>query len=242
MTIEPEKETLDESMEEIENAEPIETEATDVSAEADVVIHDPTNISRLAYIGFTIFDFIHLGSCGFLLYEAFRVRPINDLLASESIAEIVFAFLLIGFIAILAKNKANTRQTFHGIYSFAWLTAIASILVPATMRIPAIIQQDWSAPGAFFKLFDIVPIVLSLTLFVLFMLSLIGWKNTRGWNWVMPICMVLVLLLAGFQFFTVFINGIEDLPEVIAECTKAIAPIPAAIIGLVLSDNLDFRS
>lgn len=198
------------------------------------------SIYTRAFIGFTIFDFLHLSIAIALLVHAYLQRPMAAMAAAECMVEIVFSFLLMAFISALAHHKSNAT-TFHALYAYCWLVATASLLVPLTFAIPTLATGQWDALEESVALSSIiVSMSLAFVSFTLFLITLIFWEKRKRWNRIIVIALVAIMATATAQFCSEFFFGL-DAWELSLECVKDLAPVPAAILGLTLTANKNFQ-
>ena len=94
------------------------------------------------FIGFTIYDFVHLFCSTFLLISAYVHREGDWVLeASKASAEIAFSLLLMSFIISIVKNNED-RKTVQKAYGFAWLTACSGMALSSSFMIPYVLTEQ----------------------------------------------------------------------------------------------------
>lgn len=193
------------------------------------------------YIGFTIFDVLHIVCAIVLLVFAVQKSPINEMEAAECNVEIIMSLLLIAFIASLAKFQAN-KELFHASYTFAWLCALASIMIPLSFSIPEIIYATWEGHKEIAAtLVLIFALVLSFVAFAIFLVSLFFKKKPRYWNDVVHVALILVLVLSTLCVVEDFLLEERTPVERVFCCIKDLAPVVPAVLGLSLWKNRDFH-
>ncbi len=199
---------------------------------------DTKTVSRRAYIGFTIFDIIHVICSVTMLVIACIRTPIDELVVAECNVEIIFALLLVTFITALAKPDKH-HESFHGLYTFAWLVALASIFTPASFMIPYIIVMSWSGIEAVSIAFEGLSILLCFASALAMFLAIRFSTNSVHWKKAIRIGLILTLIFTTVAFVTVFLVRKEPW-EIAIEGVKSLAPLPPAILGLTLSRNSHF--
>ncbi len=201
---------------------------------------NPANINRRAFIGFTLFDAIHIICAVILMIHAYSTNPINSLLAAESGVEIVFSLLLVVLIACLAEHNEH-HEYFHAMYTFAWLVAIASLLIPSTFSIPEIVAFDWTnRDESVLVTIAILVIILYLVIFVLLALTTFTSRKVRRWNHLIHISLILVLVTAVLKITFEIIFPIDNF-ETIVTIIKDLAPVAPVVISFSLWNNRNFQ-
>ena len=198
--------------------------------------HKELMVNERAFLGFTIFDIVHILCAVALLIFAFVYKPVDAVKVAESCTEIVMSLLLIAFIDALAKHDEYSKG-FKRIYTFAWLVLVASLLIPATFMIPEFFEGQWPEPEvARYLTLLIIRLVLILSVFVVLMLTIFDHLHKIGWLRIMHIAMVLTILYSAFSLTIAFFT-IENVAEGIVEFIKETAPLVPSIIGLTLWRN-----
>lgn len=204
--------------------------------QVETKIHFP----HRTFIGFSIFDFLHLTSAIAILVMALTKQPIDEIEAAQCNVEIVFSFLLIAFIASLAKFQAN-KELFHASYTFAWLCALASILIPLSFSIPEIIYAEWQGHQEIAAIVVLIlALALSFVVFAMFMFSLVVRKHFTQWNSVIHVALILILILSGLCLAEDILLSHSPW-QLVFEVVKDLAPCVPAVLGISLWKNRDFR-
>lgn len=98
--------------------------------------------ASIGFLGFSIFDFIHLVTATFALVYAYCQRPILEMDAACSSVEICFAFLLITFVLTMVK-KTHQAASLRRYFGFCCVVASLAVFVPSTFWIPETVNGDW---------------------------------------------------------------------------------------------------
>jgi len=189
-------------------------------------------VSRRAYLGFTVFDLVHIACAITLIVFASNERPIDALEFAESLVEIIFSLLLMTFIAVLAKHNHN-RQQFNTLYTFAWLVATASLLSSSVFFVPEILMGTWSATEVLSLTLELVALTLGLVTFALTMVALLLSRNAAKWKRAMIAPLIAVMVFASAQCACNFAL-IKEVPILLVECVKDLVPFVPAIMGLIM--------
>ena len=198
------------------------------------------SIPRRGFIGFTIFDIIHIVCALALLIKVYASGSRDQLLAAECSVEIVFALLLVAFIDALAKHDTNVK-VFRALYTFAWLTAVASLFLPMSFAIPRLVYFDSTDPVELAEFAsDVIAMILTLSAFLLMLITMTGWKKATTWKKLMRVALILVICVSVAEFAMEFVGG-HDTFNLIVECISDLAPMIPAIIGLTLIRNENFN-
>ena len=200
-----------------------------------------TSMNTRAFVGFTVVDVIHVVCAVALLIYAYSSDPVLDLLAAQCGTEIVFSLLLVAFIASLAEHNEH-HDSFHALYTFAWLTALASLLVPSSFSIPELSTVNWTNHSeALVVTLDIAYIVCILAAFVCTFITSFVSKRNKTWNRLIHVSMILVLISVPLEICSVLLVG-EHQMTMVFESIKALAPIVPAVLSLTLWKNDEFRN
>lgn len=136
---------------------------------------------RRAYIGFTIFDAIHI-ICGIVLIVlGCRSNPIDAFAIAEHSVIILLSILLIAYIAALAK-PSHDHDAFHGAYTYAWLVATAGIIVPSLFSIPYIAMGEWEFSVYAAIGLEVAALVVAAIIFAIFFLVLFNYRKQKFWR------------------------------------------------------------
>ena len=211
----------------------------DVDNDTESMNLELRRFARNAYIGFSILDIIHIVCSVLVLIYIYANDAVHPIVAAECCVEIVFSLLLIAFIAALAKK--SDHETFHALYTYSWLVAVASMLVPMTFAIPEIVAGNWADHYEAIGLTtSLVSMVLILISFLLLLATMFDWKNAVSWNKLIRVALVLVIVSSLAEFGMEFTLGKSNF-ELVVNCIKDLAPLVPAIMGLVLRSNAYFR-
>ena len=194
---------------------------------------------RRAYIGFSVFDIIHVASSIFLIVHCYNQPIIDVVQIAESTIIIVFSMLLMAFIAVLAKRELNPKM-FHSFYSFAWLVASASLLVYPAFSFPEAIVGGYEESEAVALTLSAINAMFALGVFLFFGATLFVSQQSRRWNAFIHIGTVLACVLATSLFVTEFFIKMEPVERVF-ECAEDVALLVPAIIGISMFNNPAFR-
>jgi len=194
---------------------------------------------RRAYIGFSVFDIIHVASSIFLIVHCYNQPVIDVVHIAESTITIVFSLLLIAFIAVLAKRELNPKM-FHSFYSFAWLVASASLLVYPAFSFPEALVGGYEESEAVALTLSAINALFALGVFLFFGATLFVSQQSRRWNAFIHIGTVLACVLATSLFVTEFFIKMEPVERVF-ECAEDVALLVPAIIGISMFNNPAFR-
>lgn len=203
--------------------------------------------NRFNFFGFAIFDIIHI-VVGIALYIFFMVIHAEDapneysLDLAECIVKVILAVVLIGFVDILAE-KRNSSEPPARYFSFAWIVASASLLIPSMFELSFLPHVERN----FAWHMTIAIICVEAAMFLSFFISLLGIKNDNVYKGSCYIGMLL-FAISGLLELTVlytthhFGNG-QEIFEAILETIEHTAPFLLAGFGMVgmikadLSDN-----
>ncbi len=198
-----------------------------------------TKFPGRTFIGFTIFDALHIICAVAKLVLAFNEPVVDEIIIAQCNVEIVLSLLLFAFIASLAKFQSN-KELFHASYTYAWLCAFASVMVPLSFLIPRLLEATWEGHQEIAQyVLLIIALVLSLILFCVFLASLIFKKKSRRWTNIIRVALILVLVLPPLTLTLDILVGGQPF-DVALECIKDLAPVFPAVIGLSLWGNRDF--
>ena len=196
-------------------------------------------VPKRAYIGFTVFDAIHIICSLTMIVMGYLKRPINEMEIAEHSVVILFSLLLIFYIANLAEHN-HDRKSFHGLYSFAWLVAVASLMVPSIFDFPLVAQGEWEESVYVAWTLGFVSVGLTLGIFVLMFIILGLNRKAKPWNHLIHIALTLILVLSAVLFVSEFFVEM-DVVERAMSCIEDLAPVVPAVLGITMFGDRRFR-
>lgn len=201
-----------------------------------------TVINRRAFLGFTAFDIIHLVCAVSMMIFAYLQNPIKQMLAAECGTEIALSLLLVAFIKSLAEQNHH-HDSFHALFTFAWLTAAASLFLPASFTIPEVFAVNWDdareVAAINLNMFYLGVALIAFALLVV--CSFMNNKRSKRWNVLIRIAMVLILVSVPLEIASKLIMPEEPFVAVFATI-KALAPITPAILCFTLWKEPSFAT
>lgn len=193
---------------------------------------------RRAYIGFTIFDAIHI-ICGIVLIVlGCRSNPIDAFAIAEHSVIILLSILLIAYIAALAK-PSHDHDAFHGAYTYAWLVATAGIIVPSLFSIPYIAMGEWEFSVYAAIGLEVAALVVAAIIFAIFFLVLFNYRKQKFWRRAIWLPLSLIILLSILLFVSEFFVDVS-VEERVFDCVEDLAPIIPAVLGFTMFRNKGF--
>ncbi len=159
-------------------------------------------------IGFTLYDLLHL-TCGiYFLITAFASKNGNwEMDVAASVTEIGMAILLITFVSTLVAKEYRPEDASQH-YSYCWLIASMSIILPEIFEIPYLLSESSGVSASL----GIALLSVSGVAFIFFLISCFETTNAGIWR---------VLDWIGLALFTTV--GILLLAQHIAE--KSYTPV-----------------
>ena len=112
--------------------------------------------ASIAFIGFSIFDILHIVAATVVLVFAYTQRPIREMDAACSSVELCFAALLILFVVTLAKRQDDPAKLRNS-FTFCCIVVALAVFVPASFWLPELIHGDWGVS-------EEVPMLIMVTL------------------------------------------------------------------------------
>ena len=101
--------------------------------------------ARIAFIGFSLFDVIHLTVAMIVLIYSYSQRPVLETGAFVSSVELCFVVLLSMFdISMIKRSNQKHAHMVRRNFGYCCLLASMAIFVPSTFLIPEIVHGDWS--------------------------------------------------------------------------------------------------
>ena len=146
------------------------------------------------FLGFTIYDFIHLLCSTSIMITAFVHQDAEwTLEVTKASSEIAFSLLLMAFIISMVKTSYD-EQVKRRAYSFAWLTASAGTSLSGFFMVPYVLTESQLR-----SIFDVelgcflAAAILTMAAFVLFFVGLFISPGKLAKHIVMCIGMALML-------------------------------------------------
>ena len=188
------------------------------------------------FLGFTIYDLIHLICSSILLGLAYAHRSGDWLVeASKASAEIMISLLLVAFILTMAKKRENPKEVEKAFY-FAWLTAAAGLALSSSCMIPYLIEEAaWRVPVDPELACFGVAIGLTFTAFILFFASLFVRPEKMPKHVLCVVAMFLILLSVPLSIVGDCLYNHEPFERVVAILVDL---APLFMIGIGLSSEL----
>lgn len=149
---------------------------------------------HLSFFGFTVFDIGHIILSVFMLIWALSTRGEGyeeDI--AEAIILLVFAALLFSFVDGLVERHISVKS-FRRFYSYAFLCATASLLVPLAIAFPKAVQFQRSV--FVWDLMEMIAFFTTTTALVFFFVSLFFRADHANWRFT---------VLVGIVFFFIYV-------------------------------------
>jgi hypothetical protein len=160
--------------------------------------------AHLSFLGFTIFDAGHIVlAIFFLIWSLIRRGPDYQEDITESIILLIFAVLLLSFVEGLAQHHIAV-SSFRRYYSYAFLCASASLLVPLAITIPEAIHFEFNFV---FELTETIAFFVTLAALALFFASLFFQKRHFAWRLITAIGVILFLAYTPLMVVGTFFRG-----------------------------------
>ena len=99
--------------------------------------------AHYSFLGFTIFDSIHLPCAIIMLVYSYLQYPILEMDAACSMVEIGLAVLLVVFDATLAKKDHGSAAALRRNVGYCALVAACSDFIPVSFWLPELVHGDW---------------------------------------------------------------------------------------------------
>jgi len=145
--------------------------------------------TKFDYIGFSIYDVIHIAfAIAFLVLAYWHKAEGYEIESAECATELVFSLLLIVFIKELVEKPE--KSTLRRFYTFAWVSASAALFLPETFSLPSLVNGLNGAR----EIFQLCCILSTAIAFFLFLAALFQSDTGRNWN---------LLMIVGIGFFFV---------------------------------------
>lgn len=191
--------------------------------------------SSIAFLGFSIFDMIHIIVASHVLVYAYSQRPIMEMDAASSAVELSFSFLLILYIVSMIrrhKEAARVRRNF----SFCHLIASLSVFLPATFLIPEVVHGDWGTVHETTEwVMVIVYAVLAFLSVVLYAVAQLVDERTPGgleWRIFLIIGSIVFILAAGTGVGVTVMENKFPTWLIVMDCIGKAGPIVPAILTI----------
>ena len=205
---------------------------------------DPRNefksVNNRAFIGFTIFDVIHIVCAVILMVRAYQDSPIDAMLAAECGTEIVFSILLVAFIASLAEHNRH-HETFHALYTVAWLVAVASLLVPISFLIPEFFTfTPTNGIEVALLVLELASLLLFFASMVLLFIAAMKPNKIVMWNRLIHWALIITMVGTAAQIVIDCLHP-ENALILVLDIIKDCAPLVPGILGFTLWTNPKFK-
>ena len=190
------------------------------------------------FLGFAIFDFVHIIAAIYLLVHVLRHHEGEALELSECIIEIVLSLALIGFIDALAEKRDGPPD--NRFFTYAWLLASASLAIPSIINGFYLSEIEDTTALAF----KISLLCIDVTMFLLFFLSMFTSKYIRLWKVFLYLGMILfgisgIVGTVGFSLLEAFHeSGIHIAADIISLIKNTIPVVPS-VLGLISLYRVD---
>lgn len=183
----------------------------------------PRRINAYSLLGFSIFDLIHIILGLYFFERAFREQgEAFQFDVAESSTEMVCSILLLLFILVIAKPNTHPEER-HQFYTFAWIIATVSVLLPEVFKIPLIIQNGHETLYLILVSLQIGFSVLALSSFAA---ALFLHTDNRHWLITMVVGIVLFFLLVPISLTaTIYESGEKGVYWTIFSIMINIAPL-----------------
>lgn len=189
------------------------------------------------FLGFTIYDVVHiLFGLYFLVFYILR-EPENHFEIAECIVEIVISVTLIGFIHAIAVSEHGDAM--NRTYTYAWLLACVSLLIPALFKGVSLIGTEIDAKG----IVTLAGLVVCVLMFAAFFTSLFVVKKRSLWMALLYLGMVFFGLSAILEFVGQFL---QTFPATLLEMInfgllliKYAVPLVPVILGITALYRVD---
>ena len=186
------------------------------------------------FIGFTIFDIVHIAIGLYFFIVGILYAPENHLEIAESIMEVVLSITLIVFIHGLADTGVR-EASFAKSYSFAWLMASASLLTPCLFKI---VEMDVvGTPG---YIINLILIAVNVLLYLVFFISIFARKNHVLWRALVFIGIILgalssivAIVLTINNVIITPISGFDSGLVFTLQIAKHLAPLVLSIMASI---------
>lgn len=158
---------------------------------------------ELNTLGFAIYDFIHIfAAIAFIIMiitgrdvtlDSGEVQADLAIELADEFTELILSFLLIFFVIFIFRSK--TQKTQMSYYTFAWLIASLSLLIPATFEIPALyIYHHGATYNAGIYVLRNFNLYLPLLAFFAFIFALFSVHDAKRWTIALT-CGIIAMLL-----------------------------------------------
>ena len=163
--------------------------------------------SQFRFIGFTIYDIIHIVFALFFIIYAFVEREHGfEIALAEEFSQLILAVILIGFLEVLRKENADAVEL-RNYFTFAWLIASSAQLIPLSIQTSEyLLEKDFGASG----IIVYIAAFLSLAGFISFFFGIVRAKQGTKWksSTIAAVCMFVTVVplsivhLFAFQPFS----------------------------------------
>lgn len=189
--------------------------------------------ASIAFIGFSIFDILHILAATVILVFAYSQRPVREMDAACSSVELCFAALLILFVVTLAKRQDDPAKLRNS-FTFCCIVAALAVFVPASFWLPELVHGDWMASEEVpILIMVMVNATLTLTAAVLFAIAQIVDENTQGgaqWRKLLFAGNILFILSAVTGVVTVILERKYPVWIMVFDCIGQAAPLFPGIL------------
>ena len=196
--------------------------------------------AHYSFLGFTIFDAIHLPVAIMMLVFAYINYPVWEMDAACAMVEIGLALLLIVFDVTLAKKEHGSAAALRRNVGYCVLICACADFIPSSFWLPELVHGDWGAQSevALLLLTGAVAL-LSFTAVILFALSLVVDERTpggEGWRKITFVANIFFLLASISAIIMVIMERKFPTWLMVFECISKAAPfVPGIVIFIRLS-------
>ena len=203
----------------------------------------PSTLERetsIAFVGFTIFDILHILTAIISMVFAYNCNPILEMEAASSSVELCLSFLLIIFILSMVKRIKDASKLRRNFGFCALLTSLA-VFLPISFMVPEIIAGDWGRQEEVPLLFLAgVNFVISLASMILFALAQLHEdRDPARWRKIMFAGNAVFMLQVPLAIVAVFL-GNPEFPvwfKIVSAIGKIAPLFPGALIFWRLSQD-----
>lgn len=202
-----------------------------------------TSLEREAhytFLGFTIFDAIHLPVAIMMLVFSYINYPVWEMDAACAMVEIGLALLLIVFDVTLAKKEHGSAAALRRNVGYCVLICACADFIPASFWLPELVHGDWGAQSEIALLIITGTVaLLSFTAVILFAVAQVLDERTPGgeaWRKFTFVANIFFLLASVSAIIMVIMERKFPTWLMVFECISKAAPfVPGIVIFIRLS-------